>query len=565
MCTTDCDRSGIHFRPSASGGCELCSASNGDNTDEESASLSKRITVAIEVIKTVADGTRSLEKECINDDLRKPTSINSNAEEDDSTLASELFQLLLSSYLSSLSNYHDDRALPAFLSEQTGQMAALSLLPFLCEECKAEDLIGQGNRVLLMIKTILSYSNGDEYNHGNKSIIESDQKEALQSTASLCLSLLVVILELGKQERSADQEVLLKSFLPILQMMAEIKEMDDSSASISLLKTEMAEMAAHACALIISRGAPLENVKCRRKSVSERIAAIESDLMSSTVPIRARGAVLLQHLARATTIAHDRALEDQRIHRNRPIIEDISNKNGQQYESSTLIDTKSSTEIEKLLHVAIKALDDDESYVFLAGVQAVSALGDACPGMIIPPLAISLSRGYTPCEEGGNIVLTLSQRVKVAEALIFVIRRRGNAIGQHARNLMQELLVGVSAGAKVDVGYQQRLFQATHSFFDRGYASVHENAPEEGSLPDEHSGTCAGEEQMLRINTGGPLFVEEENSAVIAGCISCLTEVLAVVAPSFIVSVLPVLASLCIDALRLECTRPVSKVFYLKN
>ena len=236
LCTTDCDRSGIFFRPSSDGGCELCSASSvitaseDDSATIESA-LSKRITVAVEVIQTVADGSRSKEDsgECINDDLTKQQSAsrsNLGTKKDDATsLTAELFQLLLSTYLSSLSNHHQyhhhvDKALPTFLLEQDGQMAALSLLPFLCEECNAEDLIGRGTCVLSMIQRILYYSsNSGDYNDGSERMMEivSDQKEALQSTASLCLSLLVVILELGSQQRSADQEILLKSFLPVLK------------------------------------------------------------------------------------------------------------------------------------------------------------------------------------------------------------------------------------------------------------------------------------------------------------------------------------------------------------
>ena len=95
-----------------------------------------------------------------------------------------------------------------------------------------------------------------------------------------------------------------------------------------------------------------------------------------------------------------------------------------------------------LARVCVKALGDDESYVFLAAAHALSAIADAAPGEVMPWL---LEQFETEKRE--------KTRRRLGEALVLSVRRRGEAAPAYAQKLGRAF----AAGAANDRAERDRL------------------------------------------------------------------------------------------------------------
>eukprot|EP00591_Stephanopyxis_turris_P018467 CAMPEP_0195541416 /NCGR_PEP_ID=MMETSP0794_2-20130614/51076_1 /TAXON_ID=515487 /ORGANISM="Stephanopyxis turris, Strain CCMP 815" /LENGTH=568 /DNA_ID=CAMNT_0040675515 /DNA_START=108 /DNA_END=1811 /DNA_ORIENTATION=- len=440
---------------------------------------------------------------------------------------------------------------------------------------------------------------------------EQEQKDTLKSTCVLCTSLLVALLELGNPKRSNEEEDILKSLLPVLQTWSSYTSEEEKNE----VDTEMAEMSSHASALILSRDAPSTsstNSNTTTTSYEDVLQLAKEDLNSDMPPLRARGVVRLRHFARAITEDHQETTEHsppEQAHNRDSLITTIHTTtnndsiNDDESSNNKKEDVNFYVILGKLLTVTLLALKDEESYVYLAAVQTLSVIGDACPSYIMPRLAMGLARGYInivttdkePSEEQDMpqaVILTQTQRVKIAEALIFAMKRRGNSIGFYAKCLFQELFFGCrdrirsSSGNKGMGGHDDDdekktqnpaaidnthnddilIQQQTHAYFKGREAARHEqhlsfNNDSKKDDDEYEDDVMILEEKQRRLLTGGPMFQIEENHAIRAACYSCIANLVSVLPTNLVEGVVVCkIVRLCVDSLRLDATRPVSNI-----
>ena len=457
-------------------------------------------------------------------------------------LISSIFYILLSSYLSSLlqtgeENEEISKSQRFLINSPEEKIVLFTMLTILSEKCELNELIDSGKSILLVIGRVISYSS-------NVNDLYDETSDELQSIISICLSLLVAILELGIERRNIEEETILNTFLSPLSILASTEINQDPT---------LAEMAGHCCALIASRSIKSDSDANSKeglresKSFAERIAVIESDFKSSSIPIRARGAVRLQHLARATVLSHDSTVESSTI---KPLIQEIDPSQ----DISNRFEFPINLELEKLLGISINALNDGESYVYLAAIQAISALADVHPGYIIPKLLHALAHGQINMRSSTETVSN-TQRAKIAEAMIHIIRRRGSALNHHLNDIVHTLLNGSRIIHLNDILIENRnkVLATTSNYFKFGI-----NDSEEVERLEDHVMKEINAEQDIRLNTGGPVFTIEENALVKSSCIACLAELFqcgdATIMAKFVQIILP----LCIDSLQLSKERQVS-------
>jgi len=427
-----------------------------------------------------------------------------------------------------------------------------------------------------------------------------DDMESLFSISSLVLSLLVAMLELGTQRRSQREEEYLQSMIPILHPLAILEpDMQSNHQSdehaIASARAEIAEMASHAMALISSRAISSSNEieptdttnKSPRDMMNERIQQAESDLGSNQPPIRARGVVTLRHIARAyiasggdilsddpTSSDHEdtvKIFRSKNVAQNRkgPLIVELS-PDDKGKDLNTLRDTFRPDMLENLLRISIKSLADSESYVFLAAIQTIVAIGDVCPADVIPKLGhaisigrITLFRSTTSSQEESSEVinLTSAQRIKLTEALIFTIRRRGPGLYLYVQTLMDCMIYGSRQDGIVledemphsTADAEKAIQSETHNFFKQGNETHVEDDDDQANRKHQL------DELRIRVNTGGPIFENEEDDAVRAACISIVSEVITISEPFSIATYVPNLVQLGVNAVRLESSRPVRR------
>jgi hypothetical protein len=191
---------------------------------------------------------------------------------------------------------------------------------------------------------------------------DSEQDGTLLSIASIILSLLIAVLELGSKLRSVQEEEMLKSFLPILQPLAEFTDTttttSDLSSPLQDANAGMADMAGYAMALIASRQAP-EKEKTPKDAVPlstmdklrKSIEHAEEDLQSTQPPIRARGMVSLGRLARG----YLGIVPKEKV----PLVIELEQPSSTEEDPVVVL-------IQEVLRLSMIALSDSESYVYLA-------------------------------------------------------------------------------------------------------------------------------------------------------------------------------------------------------
>ena len=436
------------------------------------------------------------------------------------------------------------------------KITATVILATLCESCSPSILLGSSqcsntegsdSSVLQLLGLIVKSAADrvEEEDHQTEDSVE------LFSTTSIILSLLIAVLELGLEKRSDDDESLFKSILPSLRVLC--------SGENGSLAPELAEMSSHAMALIAARGSrdlrdkvvqkePSSTKMSRMDIILEKLSQCQTDLQSSQPPLRAKGVVTLRHIARS--LVDDAATDDNET--NKPIILDVS---GTEEATTTLLSAKEELVLisRTLTKICLDALADGESYVYLAAIQTIVAISDVCPFEIMSLVGAVIARGTVNIKVGttSTTIITLApgQRIKATDSLIFMIRRRGDAIFAYGPSLLEIMLYGhpkKKHNKCIDEQVSHLIQTQTHTYF------TGENYSEENEDSDK-------DEKLIRLKTGGPVYLNEENELLRAGAISVVCELVSVLPAITVASYCQSLVTLVMDALQLESSRPVRR------
>jgi hypothetical protein len=514
------------------------------------------------------------------------------------TLASHLFRLLLLLYLGA-DNKNDTSSITEkpFVLGEFSYLLPMVCLPLLCENCPPKYLLTsvEGGEGIFEIMSIIFRStaarlrrndvddcsgpntqNGDKNEKLSKlksrfaeavtgmfpptsSLNTNDDEytkeptnekaydEMLLSTCSILLSLLNGILELGAKSRPDESS--LQSFKEDLQSIAEMVPTHNISKEMLAIQGELAEMASHAVVLLVSRNVTLNDARSPRdqgatggqEPLSATILQAEADLKSSEPALRARGMVSLRHFVNAWS--------------------EMSQSNKDTKECVLPMDKKDKTSnqpFEKVLSLAISALNDKESYVYLAAVHTIVALADVDPKRFVPVIGSSIITGdfYQKTIAGKNCSnkLSLEQRAKLTEAVIFLIRRRGS-FDSDLHHLLEIFIFGSDSTSEVsskvsNAPEAKKLQELTHTYFTKG-----SNLDNDESLSVEEYWNEVG----IRVKTGGPLFVSEENDLVRSSIVSMVSELVSVINTAITARYCTLLISCCIEMIVLEQSRPVRR------
>jgi hypothetical protein len=439
------------------------------------------------------------------------------------------------------------------------QLVAMILLPKLCERCSQEQLLFGDRRgalgLLLLIREVLSEALstniGKFVREFDSEFFQSEEtrKETLLSIASIVMNMLIAVLELGSKQRSSDEEEMFHSFLPILQ------EMSDPTSDVHGLaesdRAALADMASYAMTMIASRKITKESEpeqESNSSTVETKLRKIlkeaEIDLRSTQIPLRARGMVSLGRLARgfAGAIERERAPS---------IIEELEeNRIPLDHDQKAFL-------INEIVRLSTVALSDKESYVYLAAIQAIVAVGDFHPAQVLPlitsgvvsgKLVLSKSQGST----GIHLELSQEQRIKMAEALMFIIRRRA-VTDSYVPTLVQAMLYSNSQQDRI--GNSQGDSDSTdHELIEQETRRYFTGEDDAGTNLKEKL-----EERSIRAKTGGPVFDSEEADAVRSVRISILAELLCASSPSAMAPYCKTFVPLVVDALKLDRSRLITR------
>ena len=378
---------------------------------------------------------------------------------------------------------------------------------------------------------------------------DKERDESLLSISSIVLSLLIALLELGSKRRLESEETTLQSFLPVLATLAGRGSLVSRSDMVEDSKAGISDMAGYALSLIASRKAQqLHDPEPPQRqgdvaaptSSREKLAAIlheaEEDLRSSQPPLRARGMVTLGRLARGYLGIVDLNQREPQL---------VVEWNDEESKED-LVDLT----VQVVLRLSMVALSDDESYVYLAAVQTIVAVGDLKPKQVLPQLATALVTGSIEFKDA-PLSLSNEQSIKLGEALMFIIRRRA-AVEEFVPMLMGIMIFGGSSKVGMtstcpNAQMQELFAQATDKYFI-------------GSREDStHVKKEQWEEQDTRVRTGGPLFDLEEDDIVRSIRISTVAELVCATAPSSLAPFSRLLVRLVTDAMRLDTSRNVRR------
>lgn len=619
-----------YFAPSSNGTCECRWRSHAqENTQNGKRVLDElhaRCNIAVQILHQLNIRLESCEHNSDEGNLRHQF-----------PLSASVFEVLLLAYLSFLpkwrrsSSIEEEPLLLRILQQESVKLSALSLLPLLVENLEVLELLGTSAvHVLRMIYFILidGVSDMQDFTSNSdlkfvwsecsitKALFTPDDADALSyflhgqtndkskliqvdifeeqsndvdttvvdsriSMSSLCLSLLLTILQLGQQHRVSVEEDYFRRFLPVLKLYAQDLNCDrPMSLEEAAARSSMAEIAAHICVLIVSRDAFEEKKGKERKEEEDAFGAhcgklvklitqAEQDLGSTMAPIRARGMVSLMRAARAEV-----NIRDQKVNSFHNIHESAQDGYVTLCCGIPTISERAwcRCDLEKMLQLALLAIEDKDSFVFLAAVQTLSSLCDVNPQYFLPRLTSAISRGTLENDNTVNgrketpIAISISCRVKLCESLMFAIRRRGEALGHYSVNLVDELLRGCRS-------YAQEVKDSVRGLTDAVNFTYSEEQPTTSFLIEQqtyeflnrevlHYDNAADlkEEKHRKVLVGGPIFEAEELDALRSGCFNCLAEVIMILAqPNLVAQFIPRIVFLCLDALRLGKGRLVRR------
>ena len=501
-------------------------------------------------------------------------------------LPGAMFQILLLIYFDSNkkdSNISSSDLLPEGIRKNIDEFKVVSMmmLPILCEQYSPDLLFkddgSDSNGIIhivdLIISTIATQFKAEK--NVNDPSKQNDSDTQL-SIVSIVLSLLVAMLELGSQKRSIAEETALKSMLPSLQALTTLTDTHVFSpnlyasdtenmerSKLAVIRSEIAEMASHAMAIIFSRSTLdeekndddiIDNLS-HADYFSKVISDAENQLLSDQPPLRARAMVQLRQLARGRLEELKNSNESKGKGTSNPLIMEIDGI------VSVATDVNPLVIVTDMLRVCIKSLEDAESYVYLASIQTIVSIVDILPSLSMPILVDAVVTGHMKLNDhhlnmSKDFILSSSQRIKCTEALIFSIRRRGDAIRSYGGILMNSILHGKSCSNNGDSGHDfdssSNIQRETDIYF-RPNKTAHIKF-DEYALPSDSI-----EEQQVRLKTGGPVFDSEEVDVVRAACISVLSELISTIHPTAVEKYCFVLVKLGLNALRLDHSRVVRR------
>lgn len=371
---------------------------------------------------------------------------------------------------------------------------------------------------------------------------DSELEDMLMSTASIALSLLTAMLELGSDYRNAEEVALLEDTIPSLRVLSTVASNSRThSSEAAKLQAELAEMASHAAALIVSRKARVEINKMdnRRENMSLAmiIAEAENEIQSDHPAVRAQGVVRLRHLARGCLADRGEQLPTT------PMMVDIT----EPLSSLTNVDV-----IHEILRVSMLTLADPESYVYLAGIQTIVAIADVNTRVIVPLIGIGISVGEVQLNAGSvkTVLLTQNERIKLAEALLFVVRRRGPGIDQYMSQILMTMMHGHrQVQERIHPNDAKIIQEQTHDFFTSDAEHTNELTTPSARL----------EAKMIRASAGGPIFTAELNDVLRSSCVAIIVELVDAALPSSIAAYATDLVSLVKNVLHIEVSRPLRR------
>ena len=514
------------------------------------------------------------------------------------------FRLQLLIYFKAQSQKADDAAsyLPILMEDNIHEYKIVSMivLPLLCEKFSPEALLMETDpgangvlHIVILIITSASMNFGNDVpgqtkkvcylkpsnpscdfsgwdsisiSLGGKSPTKSKvdpepiilDTESQLSITSIILSILVAVLELGSSNRVEKEENELSLLVPFLIRLSSLGETPSHHTEnpSSALKAEIADMSIHAAALIRTRSIEYppdtESMPSDHsifEYIEKNIDDVEIELTSKQPPLRARAIVQLRKLAE-TAVAGKTALEPTPN-----LIIDISEDYIPPIDAATQLITL----LERMLIISVHSLEDAESYVYLASIQTIVAMTDHNPTHLVPIILHAITSGRlttTKFERNDkeSCELTLTQRIKLVEAMNFIIRRRGRAVSNMAMSIMNSILFGHSTGSlTTDCGesMQKEIQLRTERYFK---GDVEELVEQEFHEAGQHF-----REVQLRLKTGGPLFNFEGNDLVRASCISLLSELVLALHPSSVAPYCTTLVLLVTNSLQLDHSRLVRR------
>ena len=392
-------------------------------------------------------------------------------------------------------------------------------------------------------------------------------KESMMSLLSIALTLLIAILEL---DSSNVDKAMLKSIVQSLAMIASPGFVDSSSDDDSPAiahHSDLAEMASHAMALIASRENPDHNMKLENKNDYDelsihdilclKICDAAKDLSSKEAPLRAKGVVNLRHLVRSSL------LEQLYIEASSNPTQKLSSirKDYTQLFKDTTEDKNAAHEsnneaiglIGDILKLTLISLNDTESYVYLAGIQTIVALADVMPYYMIPVLTNAICTGavsFLTSNQPWHDELSSSQRVKVTEAMLFIIRRRGAAVNVHGKSVLQSIIYGRAIVPKIQVFDVHQSLERCALIQSSTYSYFHDE-----SLASDETFQSINEEVNIRVAAGGPLFDVEESDLARSSCVQIVIELVLTLSPSITAQYCPSLCRLSLNTLSLDDSR----------
>lgn len=533
----------------------------------------------------------------LNDIIGSRFEIEDGRDDNLAGLSSSIFQILLLIYFESSSASESSMIPDSFRAQlDTYKLITMIMLPLLCEKSSPallfmpkNDPSGILKTIVLILKTSTDHlamndehvqnelesleDSTDAISFAKYDLLQSSISVVMNNTPSLIddntpmeihnsvteivISMLIAILELGAKTRKIEDEKLLCSMLPYLKILATVQdasirprrlEENNERMVLSVSTAAIAEMSTHAMSLICSRSVADDSFT-RMTALSEspqidincKIIECESQLRSDQVPTRARAVVELRKLVRGfLTDASSGSISQT----NKQLIIEVNDKD------PNLPDAKLHI-IHTILRVSVKALDDPESYVYLACIQTISAIGDVCPEHTIMLLLNGITSGSLTFLSLPSLKLSPTQKVKMIQALIFIVRRRGLAVDRYAAMIINSILIGSLIAADYasfaqDAEILALIQNETHTYYDT----------EDDDFNDANE---IRSERMIRFNTGGPVFDKEESDVIRSAFINLLSEVVSAVHPFQLAAYCPILVRLCINALTLDHSRLVRR------
>lgn len=318
-------------------------------------------------------------------------------------------------------------------------------------------VLGSGEQIIKCCGLILFLAASNPPPPPSSSISAAEEEEegrGLEDLVSVVLSLLSVLLEMGEEQRKAKEETALKNLLPLLGQLLHPEEEEGGRRGGGRFPPSVTEMALTVQAMIWTRALSLEQrreqwqredaaVRARQgMGLEEVLLAIQTDVQSPLVPLRARGLVTL------TKVLHN--LPRQSSNTKKPGIVVVGEEKEDKKE-----DNETPPAVEQALDLLLALLKDTDSFVYLAAVQGLAVLSDKMPPLVMDRLLLELAGKEE--EVGGTPTPTAAwqYKLKVGEALIQALQRCGEAMPVYAPKAVPAFIKGSQPSSSSSSSFQK--------------------------------------------------------------------------------------------------------------